>query len=92
MPEMSTVASAAGELAPEFGGHLLLPADAAYDEARKVHNGLVNKHPALIAQCQGVADVVDAVKLARRLGLEVAVRGGRPQRGGSRHSRRRADD
>ena len=37
---------------------------------------MVDKRPALIAQCRGVADVVDAVKLARDLGLEVAVRGG----------------
>jgi FAD/FMN-containing dehydrogenase len=47
-----------------------------YEEARKVHNGLVDKRPALIARCRGVADVVDAVNLARKLGLEVAVRGG----------------
>ena len=50
--------------------------DAGYEEARKVHNGLVDKRPALIARCHGVADVVDAVKLARKLSLEVAVRGG----------------
>ena len=36
----------------------------------------MNKRPALIARCRGVADVVDAVRLARKLGLEVAVRGG----------------
>jgi FAD/FMN-containing dehydrogenase len=50
--------------------------DAGYEEARRVHNGLVNKHPALIAQCGNAADVADAVRLARRTGLEVAVRGG----------------
>jgi FAD/FMN-containing dehydrogenase len=57
-------------------GRLLQPTDGAYDEARRVHNGLINKRPALIAQCRGVADIVDAVQLARRLKLEVAVRGG----------------
>ena len=41
-----------------------------------MHNGLVDKRPALIACCRGAADVVDAVKLARSLGLEIAVRGG----------------
>jgi FAD/FMN-containing dehydrogenase len=41
-----------------------------------VHNGLIDKRPALIAHCRGVADVVDSVKLARDFGLEVAVRGG----------------
>ena len=63
-------------MASTFSGHLLKPADAGYEEARKVHNGLVDKRPALIARCRGVADVVDAVNLTRKLGLEVAVRGG----------------
>ena len=64
------------ELAPGFAGQLLQPADAAYDEARRVHNGLVDKRPALVARCAGVADVADAVTLARALNLEIAVRGG----------------
>jgi FAD/FMN-containing dehydrogenase len=68
--------TAAKELANKFSGHLLQPGDAGYDEARKVHNGLVNKRPALIARCGGVADVVDAITLARKLSFEVAVRGG----------------
>ena len=42
----------------------------------KVHNGLVDKRPALIARCRGVADVVDAVDSRPQAGLEVAVRGG----------------
>jgi FAD/FMN-containing dehydrogenase len=70
-----SVAEAAAELA-NFTGQLLKPADAGYEEARKVHNGLIDRRPALIARCRGVADVVDAVTLARTLGLEVAVRGG----------------
>jgi FAD/FMN-containing dehydrogenase len=53
-----------------------LPADAGYDEARKVHNGLIDKRPALIAQCRGLADIVDAIRFARTQKLEVAVRGG----------------
>ena len=61
---------------PLSRGQLLRPADAGYEEARRVHNGLVDKRPALIARCRGVADVVDAVNLTRKLGLEVAVRGG----------------
>jgi FAD/FMN-containing dehydrogenase len=76
MTSVPSVATAVGELAGTFSGNLLQPADAGYEEARKVHNGLVNKRPALIARCRGVADVVDAVNLARRLNLEVAVRGG----------------
>ena len=63
-------------LATSFGGKLLQSGDAGYDEARRVHNGLIDKHPAVIARCSGTADVIDAVKLGRKLGLEIAVRGG----------------
>jgi FAD/FMN-containing dehydrogenase len=64
------------QLAPGFTGRFLQPADAEYDDARRVHNGLVDRRPALIARCRAVADVCDAVKLARALKLEVSVRGG----------------
>src|SRR5215469_4577916 len=76
MTSVSSVADAITDLAAAFSGELLMPRSAGYEEARRVHNGLVNKRPALIARCRGVADVVDALKLARKLGLEVAVRGG----------------
>jgi len=72
----SSFAEAAAELAKTFTGQFLRPSDQDYEEVRKVHNGLVNKRPALIARCRGVADVVDAVQLARTQNLEVAVRGG----------------
>jgi FAD/FMN-containing dehydrogenase len=76
MQSDSIVLDAATELRAQFQGELLLPGDAGYEDARRVHNGLIDKRPALIARCRGVADVVDAVNLTRRLGLEVAVRGG----------------
>jgi hypothetical protein len=69
-------ADAITQLSPTFTGQLLQRDDVGYDDARRVHNGLIDKRPALIARCHGTADVVDAVKLARTLGLEVAVRGG----------------
>ena len=47
-----------------------------YDEIRRVHNGRVDKRPALIARCRRIADIVEAVNLARTLRLEVAIRGG----------------
>jgi FAD/FMN-containing dehydrogenase len=72
----SPAADAVIELAGRFSGQLLQPTDAGYEEARKVHNGLVDRRPALIARCRGVADIVDAVRLAQKLNLEVAVRGG----------------
>jgi FAD/FMN-containing dehydrogenase len=71
-----SLVEAVGKLAPTFTGQLLQPTDPGYDEARRVHNGLIDKRPALVARCHGTADVADAVKLARELGLEVAVRGG----------------
>ena len=64
------------ELAKTFTGQLLRPNDADYAQARLVHNGLIDKRPALVARCRGIADIVDAVKVARDLNLEVAVRGG----------------
>ena len=76
MTSVQSIAGAVTELANTFSGQLLKPEDMEYEEARRVHNGLVDKHPALIARCSGVADVTDAVDLARKLGLAVAVRGG----------------
>ena len=67
---------AASRLRDTFAGQLLREGESGYDESRRVHNGLVDKRPALIARCRGVADVVDAVHLARDHGAEVSVRGG----------------
>jgi FAD/FMN-containing dehydrogenase len=64
------------ELAAAFRGGLLRPGDDGYDAGRRVWNGLIDRHPALIARCTGVADVVAAVRFARESGLPVAVRGG----------------
>lgn len=76
MVSTSSLSQAVTELASSFGGQVLQPSDSGYEEARRVHNGLVNKRPAVIARCAGVADIRDAIALARQLGLEVAVRGG----------------
>ncbi len=59
-----------------LSGNLLQAEDSGYDDARKLHNGLIDKKPALIVRCAGTADIVDAVNLAREHKLEVAVRGG----------------
>ncbi|MHB1005846.1 MAG: FAD-binding oxidoreductase [Chloroflexota bacterium] len=64
------------ELKPAFRGELLRPGDAGYDAARAIFNGMIDRRPALIARCAGVADVVAAVAFARDHGLLVAVRGG----------------
>jgi FAD/FMN-containing dehydrogenase len=76
MRSESSISQAVSGISPTFLGQLLRPGDAGYDEARRVHNGMVDKKPALIARCRGVADVVDAINIARDFGLEVAVRGG----------------
>ena len=59
-----------------FRGELLRPEDPGYEDARKVWNGSINRFPALVARCAGVADVIAAVKFAKDTGLLVAVRGG----------------
>jgi FAD/FMN-containing dehydrogenase len=59
-----------------FSGELLRRGDEGYDQARRVHNGMIDKHPGLIARCRGVADIVAAVNHARDQGAEISVRGG----------------
>ncbi|MHA2350434.1 MAG: FAD-binding oxidoreductase [Candidatus Thorarchaeota archaeon] len=60
----------------QIQGDVLLPSDNDYDQARKIWNGMIDKHPALIARCTGPADVIDAVKFARTHNILVSVRGG----------------
>ena len=64
------------ELQTSFRGELLRPEDVGYDKHRKVWNGSIDRHPALIARCTGAADVRAALRLARSQDLLVAVRGG----------------
>ena len=73
---MPSIAEAITQAAQSFTGQLLQPTDPPTTTRRRVHNGLIDKRPAAIACCHGVADIVDAVQLAATLGLEVAVRGG----------------
>ena len=64
------------ELESSFRGELIRRGDQAFDEQRRIWNGSISRRPALIARCTGVADVIAAVRFARRTGLEVAVRSG----------------
>jgi FAD/FMN-containing dehydrogenase len=57
-------------------GVVLTSADPGYDDARGIWNGLIDRRPALIVQCTGAADVVDAVNFARERGLLLSVKGG----------------
>ena len=63
-------------LKTRFAGPLLSSTDEGYDDARQVHNGLIDRRPALIARCHDAADIATAIRLAREEGLGVSVRGG----------------
>jgi FAD/FMN-containing dehydrogenase len=64
------------QLKAAFRGELIQPGDAAYESARKVYNGMIDKRPRLIARCVDVADVIAAVGYGRENGLLTAIRGG----------------
>ena len=67
---------ATDRLQAEFVGELVHPGDPYYDMLRRVYNGAVDRHPALIARCTGPDDVIAAVDHAREHGFEIAVHGG----------------
>src|SRR5690349_10856031 len=60
----------------DFTGEVFAPGDSAYDEARTVFNGMIDRRPAVVAQCASETDVARSVRFAREHGLEIAVRGG----------------
>src|SRR5262245_52463156 len=72
MPDNQTFAA----LARDFRGRLVNPADAAYDDARRLYNGMIDKRPRLIAQCADVTDVMAAINYSRDNGMIIAIRGG----------------
>ena len=65
--------TAFAELGGSFRGELLLPTSPGYDTARRIWNGAIDRRPACIARCTGVADVVAAVRFARDHDLEIAI-------------------
>lgn len=64
------------ELRDGFIGNIITPDASTYDEARKLFNAMIDRHPSLIAQCACVDDVVRSIQVACQHGLEIAVRGG----------------
>ena len=76
MTRATTAAPDIDVLRRSLRGELILPGDFAYDDRRRLFNAMHDKRPAVIARCRGLADIADAVKLARSLALEVAVKGG----------------
>ena len=64
------------DLRASLRGQLLQPGDPGYDTARKVDNAMIDRRPALIARCAGVADVLATVRVARKHEVLVSVRAG----------------
>src|SRR5579862_8700010 len=73
---VSVAETAIQEFAARLRGVLLRPGDDSYEQALRVYNGMIKKHPALIARCVDVADVIASVNFAREHKLTLAVRGG----------------
>ncbi|WP_455372323.1 FAD-binding oxidoreductase [Limibacillus halophilus] len=72
----SSFPDAVESLRAQIKGEALLPGDPGYDEARAVWNAMIDRRPAAILRCDGVADVIAAVKFAKSEGLPVSIRGG----------------
>lgn len=73
---MDVAAEGLDGLRSRLRGELLTSGDGGYDNARRVWNEVIDKHPAFVVRCRGTADVMAAVNHARENGLQVAVRGG----------------
>ncbi|TPQ22795.1 FAD-binding oxidoreductase [Streptomyces sporangiiformans] len=76
MASPSKAGTALAALREDLTGDVFAPDDPGYDEARTVFNSMIDRRPAVIAQCAHEADVVRAVRFARDLDLKIAVRGG----------------
>lgn len=68
--------TAIDHLRTQLRGPVLVPGDAGFEESRTVWNGMIDRHPALVARCVGAADVVSGVNFAREHGLSLTVKGG----------------
>jgi FAD binding domain/Berberine and berberine like len=82
MSTVTSLATAARQELAGLGDHIVGPGDPGYDEARAVHNGMIDKHPAAIVRCSDAGHVADAIAFARRHDAVIAVRGGGHNGGG----------
>ncbi|AXI55089.1 6-hydroxy-D-nicotine oxidase (plasmid) [Pseudoseohaeicola sp. NH-UV-7] len=73
---MSIGEEAINDLETAMRGRLLRKDHPDYDNARRIWNGMIDKQPALIAECTGTADIITAVQFAAEHGLLTSVRGG----------------
>ncbi|WP_037670296.1 FAD-binding oxidoreductase [Streptomyces griseus] len=76
MAPLSKAGAALNALREDLTGDVFAPEDPGYDDARAVFNAMIDRRPAVIAQCADESDVVRSVRFARDLDLKVAVRGG----------------
>ncbi|MFJ6796384.1 FAD-binding protein [Streptomyces sp. NPDC091268] len=76
MAPLSKAGTALAALREDLAGDVFAPEDPGYDQARTIFNAMIDRKPAVIAQCRSETDVVTAVRFARDLDLAVAVRGG----------------
>ena len=73
---METLTSEAIEqLKGNVTGTVVLPADKTYDTVREIWNAMIDKRPAVIVQCRGADDVVQALAFGRRYGMDISIRG-----------------
>src|SRR5262249_17270526 len=63
-------------LASSVRGQIIQSNDPTYDDVRKIHNGMIDRKPAVIVRCAGTADVLACVRIARENSLLVSIRGG----------------
>jgi hypothetical protein len=71
-----------GQLQSMIRGELIQPGDPSYESARKVYNGMIDRHPKLIAQCVDAADVMAAVNFGQESRMLISIRGGGHNAGG----------
>jgi FAD/FMN-containing dehydrogenase len=73
---MNTLTSESIEqLKGKVAGTIVLPGDRTYDKVREIWNAMIDKRPAVIVQCRGADDVVQALAFGRRHGLDISIRG-----------------
>jgi FAD/FMN-containing dehydrogenase len=75
-PDVTLDGNAVEALRSRLRGPVLRPGDPGYDDARAVWNGMIDRRPALVVRCLGVADVVAAVAFARERGVPLTVKSG----------------
>ena len=82
MTATTSLADAARRELPDLSESIVGPGDPGYDEARAVHNGMIDRRPAAIVRCESVGDVSRAIGFARAHDTAIAVRGGGHNGGG----------